>query len=88
MEILRPSALYASTFDKKLERMLGGHYDDPNFSTALLSKDLELFLEETSEAGVQDLGLKGLAELLQKANGTPLDHQDYCALHELTQATT
>ena len=88
MEILRPSALYAPTFDKKLERMLGGHYDDPNFSTALLRKDLELFLQETSEAGMQDLGLQGLAELLHKANGTPLDHQDYCALHELTQTTT
>ena len=88
MEILRPSALYAPTFDKKLERMLGGHYDDPNFSTALLRKDLELFLQETSEAGLQDLGLQGLAELLHKANGTQLDQQDYCALHELTQATT
>ena len=88
MEILRPSALYAPTFDKKLERMLGRHYEDPNFSTALLRKDLELFLQETSEAGLQDLGLQGLAELLNKANGTQLDHQDYCALHELTQATT
>ena len=68
--------------------MLGHHYDDPNFSTALLRKDLELFLQETSQAGLQDLGLQGLAELLHKANGTQLDHQDYCALHELTQTTT
>jgi 3-hydroxyisobutyrate dehydrogenase len=88
MEILRPSALYAPTFDKKLERMLQGHYEDPNFSTALLRKDLELFLQETSAAGVQDLGLQGLAQLLNQANGTQLDDQDYCALHELTQATT
>ena len=88
MEILRPSALYAPTFDKKLERMLRGHYEDPNFSTALLRKDLELFLQETSEAGVQDLGLQGLAQLLNQAKGTQLDDQDYCALHELTQATT
>jgi 3-hydroxyisobutyrate dehydrogenase len=88
MEILRPSALYAPTFDKKLERMLQGHYEDPNFSTALLRKDLELFLQETSAAGVQDLGLQGLAQLLNKANGTQLDDQDYCGLHELTQATT
>jgi 3-hydroxyisobutyrate dehydrogenase len=88
MEILRPSALYAPTFDKKLERMLQGHYEDPNFSTALLRKDLELFLQETSAAGMQDLGLQGLAQLLRKANGTQLDDQDYCALHELTQATT
>ena len=88
MEILRPSALYAPTFDKKLERMLQGHYEDPNFSTALLRKDLELFLQETSAAGVQDLGLQGLTQLLNQAKGTQLDDQDYCALHELTQATT
>ena len=68
--------------------MLGGRYEDASGGTALLGKDLELFLQETSEAGMQDLGLQGLAELLHKANGTPLDHQDYCALHELTQTTT
>ena len=84
MEILRPSALYAPTFDKKLQRMLDGNYGDPNFSTALLRKDLNLFLQETVAAGLQDKGLQGLADLLTSAENTPLDHQDYCALHELT----
>ena len=87
MDILRPSALYAPTFDKKLERMLKSEYNDPNFSTALLRKDLALFLEETTAAGLQDLGLKGLAQLLDQAKGTQLDHQDYCAIHELTKAS-
>ena len=84
MEILRPSALYAPTFDKKLQRMLEGNYGDPNFSTALLRKDLNLFLQETAAAGLQDKGLQGLADLLTSAENTPLDQQDYCALHELT----
>ena len=84
MEILRPSALYAPTFDKKLQRMLDGNYGDPNFSTALLRKDLNLFLQETVAAGLQDKGLQGLADLLTAAENTPLDQQDYCALHELT----
>lgn len=84
MKILRPSALYAPTFDKKLQRMLDNHYSDPNFSTAMLRKDLQLFLEETTAAGIQNSGLHGLATLLEDARGGELDNQDYCALHELT----
>ena len=84
MAILRPSALYAPTFDKKLQRMLDHSYADPNFSTALLRKDLRLFLEEATTAGLQDQGLSGLLSLLEQAEGTDLDEQDYCALHELT----
>ncbi|QNI98768.1 3-hydroxyisobutyrate dehydrogenase [Synechococcus sp. RS9902] len=84
MAILRPSALYAPTFDKKLQRMLYHSYADPNFSTALLRKDLHLFLEEATTAGLQDQGLSGLLTLLEQAKGTELDERDYCALHELT----
>lgn len=84
MDILRPSALYAPTFDKKLERMLDSHYDNPNFSTALLRKDLLLFLEEATAAELNPEGLSGLATLLLKAEGSALDGLDYCALHELT----
>ena len=84
MTILRTSALYAPTFDKKLQRMLDHNYTDPNFSTALLRKDLGLFLEEATTAGLQNQGLTGLLTLLEQAKGTDLDEQDYCALHELT----
>ena len=84
MSILRPSALYAPTFDKKLQRMLDQHYSDPNFSTALLRKDLRLFLEEATAAGLQTTGINGLATLLEEAQEGDLDGQDYCALHELT----
>ena len=84
MAILRPSALYAPTFDKKLQRMLDGHYSDPNFSTALLRKDLRLFLEEATAAGLQVSGLGGLDSLLERSAGGELDALDYCALHELT----
>lgn len=85
MEILRPSALYAPTFDKKLQRMLDGEYSDPNFSTALLRKDLLLFLSEAADQGLKANGLQGVAALLERASDTELDAQDYCALHELTQ---
>jgi 3-hydroxyisobutyrate dehydrogenase-like beta-hydroxyacid dehydrogenase len=43
MEVLRQSALYAPTFDKKLARMLKRWYQTPNFPTEHLIKDLDLF---------------------------------------------
>ena len=84
MEVLRPSALYAPTVDKKLKRMLSHDYGDPNFSTGLLRKDLLLFLREAQLAGVNASALQGLATLLERAGGTDLDGGDYSALHELT----
>ena len=84
MEVLRPSAVYAPTYDKKLERMLDQHYANPNFSTALLRKDLGLFLQASEQAGLEASGLQGILELLQRASNQPIDPLDYCSLHELT----
>ena len=84
MEVLRPSALYAPTVDKKLDRMLSNDFSNPNFSTALLRKDLQLFVREATLAGVNAEALAGLVELLTRAQGTALDAGDYSALHALT----
>ena len=84
MELLRGSALYAPTFDKKLERELAGDYANPNFPTAHLRKDLLLFLAAARGAGLAVEGLEGLAALLERATPAGLDGLDYCALHALT----
>lgn len=84
MEVLRPSALYAPTVDKKLDRMLSNDFTNPNFSTALLRKDLQLFVREATLAGVNSEALAGLVDLLTLAEGTALDVSDYSALHALT----
>ena len=47
MGLLRGSALYAPTFDKKLQRELDGDYANPNFPTAHLRKDLALDRKST-----------------------------------------
>ena len=86
MQILRPSALYAPTFDKKLQRMLDAHYSDPNFSTSLLRKDLNLFLMEAITAKINTTGLQSLMDLMEQSRGSNLDDMDYCALHELTNS--
>ena len=66
--------------------MLTHDYSDPNFSTSLLRKDLNLFLREANLAGVNADALEGLSALLMRAEGTDLDAGDYSALHELTAA--
>jgi 3-hydroxyisobutyrate dehydrogenase len=84
MELLRPSALYAPTFDKKLPRMLTDDFGDANFPLAHLRKDLLLFLEAARAAGLDASGLSGLADLLQGPAAAALDARDYSALHRLT----
>ncbi|MCP9928965.1 NAD(P)-dependent oxidoreductase [Cyanobium sp. CH-040] len=84
MGLLRASALYAPTFDKKLQRMLENDYSQPNFPTAHLRKDLELFLAAARARGLDTGGLEGLARLLAAAAGGELDDLDYSALHRLT----
>ena len=84
MALLRDSALYAPTFDKKLERELQANYGNPNFPTAHLRKDLRLFLGAAQAAGLESSGLEGLAQLLDQATAAGLDGLDYCALHALT----
>jgi 3-hydroxyisobutyrate dehydrogenase len=87
MAILRASALYAPTFDKKLARELADDYANPNFPTAHLRKDLRLFLQAAHGLGLETAGLDGLAALLERATAAGLDDLDYCALHRLTART-
>jgi 3-hydroxyisobutyrate dehydrogenase len=86
--LLRRSALYASTFDKKLQRELSGDYANPNFPTAHLRKDLALFITAAQQAGLNSEGLSGLAALLERSSAAGLDGLDYCALHQLTAGRT
>ena len=84
MAILRESALYAPTFDKKLAKELANDFNNPNFPTAHLRKDLLLFLEAAADLQLETEGLQGLADLLQRATAAGLDGLDYSSLHRLT----
>jgi 3-hydroxyisobutyrate dehydrogenase len=88
MAILRESALYAPTFDKKLAKELADDYSNPNFPTAHLRKDLQLFLTAAAALQLETKGLRGLAELLQGASAAGLDELDYSSLHRLTGSTS
>jgi 3-hydroxyisobutyrate dehydrogenase len=80
MKIVRDSALYAPTFDKKLSRMLERDFDNPNFPTKHLAKDTRLFLSVAAELGLDTSALQGIETLLQKTLEMGLDNTDYSAL--------
>lgn len=82
MAILRRSALFAPTFEKKLPRLLARDYANPNFSTRHLLKDVDLFLKEATTAGLNTGSLEGVRPLLEKTIERGLADVDYSALFE------
>ncbi|MDL5047485.1 NAD(P)-dependent oxidoreductase [Oscillatoria amoena NRMC-F 0135] len=82
MQILRESALYAPTFDKKLQRMLDRNYSNPNFPTKHLLKDTRLFLQEAETLQLNISALEGVREILEKAQQLGLADVDYSALFD------
>lgn len=81
MQIVRDSALYAPTFDKKLDRMLQRDFANPNFPTKHLAKDTHLFLAVAKRLGLETCALEGIAQLLDKTLEQGLADTDYSAIY-------
>jgi len=86
MSVLRESALYAPTFDKKLKRMVRHNYSNPNFPTKHLLKDTRLFLEAAKTEGLTVSSLQGMETILEAALELGLGDEDYSALYEVIQS--
>ena len=80
MQILRQSALYAPTFDKKLQQMRDRNYANPNFPTKHLLKDTNLFLTEAQSIGLNVSSLEGVRKVLEAAQQLGLSEADYSSL--------
>ncbi len=87
MKILRQSALHASTFDKKLSRMLEHNYANPNFPSKHLAKDVALFRQEAQHHNLDLSAIDGLGRLLDLTVQKGLADSDYSALFEATCPT-
>lgn len=83
MRILRGSALYAPTFDKKLERMIESNFDNPNFPSKHMVKDVDLFLEAAKPLNIETAGLEGISRLLKRACDKGFSEKDYAAIYEI-----
>jgi 3-hydroxyisobutyrate dehydrogenase len=80
MQILRSSALYAPTFDKKLARMLDQDYANPNFPTKHLLKDMKLFSTEAAAIGINPALPEAVQRILEQTVALGFAESDYAAL--------
>ena len=83
MDILRQSALYAPTFDKKLRRMLERDFSDPNFPTKHLAKDIGLFITAARLLDLDIAGIEGIRKIVEKAVFQGRSEEDYSAIHNI-----
>jgi 3-hydroxyisobutyrate dehydrogenase len=82
MGLLRQSALYAPTFDKKLDKYLSHDYGQANFPLKHLSKDLRLFRSVAEPSTMDTAPLSALETILERALTHGLGDLDYSALYE------
>ncbi|WGV27016.1 NAD(P)-dependent oxidoreductase [Halotia branconii] len=80
MQVLRDSSLYAPTFDKKLQRMMGGNYTNPNFPTKHLLKDTDLFITEAKSLGLDLSSIEAIRQILHTAMKMSFGNDDYSSL--------
>jgi 3-hydroxyisobutyrate dehydrogenase len=81
MRVLRSSALYAPTFDKKLGRMLERDFRDPHFPGRLMLKDMKLVEEEVSRLGLRPYAIQGVRQALERTIEMGFGEEDYSALY-------
>lgn len=82
MTVVRESALYASTYDKKLPRMLARDFDEPNFPLKHLLKDVRLIRQDAGAKGLETAVLTSLEAVLEQTVERGLGDRDYAVLYE------
>ena len=80
MNILRKSALYAPTFDKKLNNYLDDNYENPNFPLKHMLKDIKLIENDFGKASVNTAVLKSMIELISSGVEKGFGDNDYSAM--------
>ncbi|MBF0384490.1 MAG: NAD(P)-dependent oxidoreductase [Candidatus Omnitrophica bacterium] len=78
--ILRRSSLYAPMFDKKLRNWLKRDYDNPNFVTRHLLKDIELVIKEADLRNISSLVPAAIKKEVQKAITLGFGEKDYSSI--------
>ena len=81
MDILRNSALYAPTFDKKLDKMLNRDFANPNFPLKHLLKDTNLILNELKAAGIDTSVQKAVQGIVKNGLNKGDGENDYSSLY-------
>jgi 3-hydroxyisobutyrate dehydrogenase len=82
MGLLRSSALYAPTFDKKLDKYLSRSYGQANFPLKHLLKDVRLFRQVAERLGMDTAVVTTIEAACMRGVGQGYGDQDYSALYE------
>ncbi|MGE5457297.1 MAG: NAD(P)-dependent oxidoreductase, partial [Methanococcaceae archaeon] len=82
MSILRKSALYAKTFDVKLNNMLNDNFSSVNFPAKHLLKDINLTLNMTDDLKIDSTVLQAVAKILEKTLDLGNAEKDYSVLYD------
>jgi len=83
MDTVRDSALYAKTYDKKLDKYLSRDFGSANFSTRHLLKDVRLFIEDAQAAGLDTDALEGIERITSKAVDNGKATMDYSSIFDI-----
>ncbi|MCF8242717.1 MAG: NAD(P)-dependent oxidoreductase [Melioribacteraceae bacterium] len=81
MEVLKGSALFAPTFEKKLENMKSRNFSNPNFPLKHLLKDVRLMEDEFGQAGINITPLMAVQEIIKDGLENNQGENDYSALY-------
>lgn len=82
MNVLRESALYAPTFDKKLNNFLTNNFSNPNFPLKHMLKDVRIIIDEFTNKGINTEILQAEKTLLEKGIADGFEDEDYSALYK------
>lgn len=82
METVRDSALYAKTYDKKLQKYLDRDFGAANFSTQHLLKDIRLFIDDAKAAGLNTDVLEGIERITSMSVENGMALMDYTSIYQ------
>ena len=82
MTVVRGSALYAPTFDKKLDKYLAHDYASANFPLKHLLKDVRLMVDAMGADDIDTGTLQAIAAAAERGVAAGLADADYSALYE------
>lgn len=80
MDIVRGSAIYAPTYDKKLVKMLKQDFKQANFPVQHLLKDVELMKNEAESSNIESALLEALVQIIRNTLNKGYKDQDYSAI--------
>ena len=82
MDTVRESALYAKTYDKKLQKYIDRDFGTANFSTRHLLKDIRLFIDDAKAAGLNTDALEGIERITKQTVEDGMDGMDYSSIYQ------